>query len=68
MFLSYSKDHGQYVRDDVLNQQNIIDSTILMMNNPYTYLTEKNAILLNCKDPSKFQEVYYKTIEKHLKA
>ena len=51
MSLSYSEAHGQYVLDDILQQPM-----------PQTKLNEKNAIILNCKDPKQFQEVYEKTI------
>jgi len=50
--LSYCENQGKYIKKEVLKQQNLIDSTVLMMNNPYTYLNEKNAILLNVKDSS----------------
>lgn len=38
-----------------------------MQENPHAYLNEKNAILLNCKDSARFNEVYEKTIEHHFK-
>lgn len=31
---------------------------------PYNYLNEKNAILLNCKNPQQYNDVYVKTLEK----
>ncbi|CDW75810.1 protein kinase domain containing protein [Stylonychia lemnae] len=68
--LSYCEYQGQYIKKEILkqqNKQNVIDSTQLMMNNPYTYLNEKNAILLNVKDPSKFKQIYEDTLKKHLR-
>ena len=41
------------------------NSSILLKQNPYAYLNEKNAIILNCKDPKFFTEVYEKAVEKH---
>ena len=32
---------------------------------PQLKLNDKNAIMLNCKDKKKFNEVYEKTIQKH---
>lgn len=52
MHLSYSEYHGQYIRADM--DEGGDDSTVLLKNNPYTYLNERNAILLNCKDPQTF--------------
>lgn len=40
MTLSYSEAHGHYVLDELLQQAM-----------PQTKLTDKNAIILNCKDP-----------------
>lgn len=54
MSLSYSEAHGHYVLDDILQHAM-----------PQTKLTDKNAIILNCKDPKQFQDVYEKTIQKH---
>ena len=32
---------------------------------PNNFYTEKNAIILNCKDPSFFHKIYEETIKKH---
>ena len=52
--------HGQYIRDGIAEA--IDQSCIQSKNNPYGYFNDKNAILLNCKDPKLFNEVYEKTI------
>lgn len=39
-----------------------------MTNNPYTYLNERNAIILNCNDSTNFEEYYKQTLEKHFKS
>lgn len=36
-----------------------------MKMDPHNYLNEKNAILLNCKNPQQYNDVYVKTIEKY---
>jgi len=54
MHLSYSEVHGQYVNEDYLKQPM-----------PQMKLNQRNAIMLNCKDKKRFQEVYEKTIVKH---
>jgi hypothetical protein len=46
LHLSYSVEHGQYMKEDLETHEN-----------PLSLLNEKNAILLNCKDPKKFNEV-----------
>ena len=53
MHLSYSEYHGQYIRADMEENGND-DSSIMIKNSPHTYLNERNAILLNCKDPKIF--------------
>jgi hypothetical protein len=65
LHLSYSEAHGQYIRTDLV--ESVGESSILMNKNPYTYLNEKNAILLNCKDQQVFKDVYEKTVEKYFK-
>lgn len=56
LHLSYSNYHGQYVRDDSKggSGQMIDESTMLGMDQPHKYLNEKNAIILNCRNPFKF--------------
>jgi hypothetical protein len=36
-----------------------------MKADPYNFLNEKNAVLLNCKNPQQYHEIYEKAIEKH---
>jgi hypothetical protein len=43
-----------------------MDSTVLMMNNPYNYLNQNNAILLNVNDNSTIEQLYQETLKKHL--
>lgn len=38
--------------------KNIEESSVMMKIDPYNYLNEKNAILLNCKNPVIFDNVY----------
>jgi hypothetical protein len=59
MHLSYSEVAGQYVKDG--------ENDEMIQKFPGKYLNEKNAIILNCKDPTKFAEVYEKAIERHFK-
>lgn len=62
MHLSYSEMHGQYIKEDFFK---LIQTNPTGM--PQLKLNERNAIMLNCKDRKKFQEVYEKTIVKHFK-
>lgn len=59
MHLSYSLEHGQYVAEE------IAQSFIINHKNPQGLFNERNAIMLNCKDPRLFKQVYEKAIEKH---
>ena len=61
MRLSYSECTGFFTRDE----GKIDESNIRAVNDPYNYFTEKNAIMLNCKNPKQFMDVYEKAIEKH---
>ncbi|CDW86267.1 protein kinase domain containing protein [Stylonychia lemnae] len=62
LHLSYSEYHGQYVRQDMIGQ--IKDSEILNKDQPHRFLNERNAIILNCKDPQQFNQVYQKALQK----
>lgn len=64
MHLSYSNVHGQYIRNEMLNQ---INESSVWGHDPHTFLNERNAIMLNCKDSAVFNQVYEKTIEHHFK-
>ena len=55
--------HGFYTREEAKP----IDESVMGMQDPYSYFNEQNAILLNCKNPEKFTEVYEHAIEKHFK-
>ena len=39
----------------------------MMKIDPHNYLDERNAIMLNVKNPSQFLDAYEKAIEKHFK-
>lgn len=54
LHLSYSQSTGHFQRDDGM----MGESTVLMQRDPYGYLNEKNAILLNCKNPKQYNDVY----------
>lgn len=54
--LSYSVESGHYV----LNEEELLRSQ--------SQLTEKNAILLNCRDPRQYEKVYEHAIQKHFSA
>lgn len=64
--MSYSQAHGTYIRNNLLDKLGD-DSSVYMRANPYAYMNEKNAIMLNCKDQNLFQEVYEKAVENHFK-
>ena len=49
--LYYSEAIGQYVKDD-------LEDSLMTLKDPHHLLNEKNAIILNCQDSSKFQEFY----------
>lgn len=36
-----------------------------MSKDPYSFLNEKNAVMMNCKNPSEFNKVYEETLQKH---
>ena len=59
--LSYTDATGHYQLDKPLDESSLIRA------DPYSNLNEKNAILLNCKNPNLYQDIYKKTIEKHQK-
>jgi hypothetical protein len=63
--LSYSQ-FGFYARDEG-NGNNINESNIMGLRDPYNYYNDKNAILLNCKDAASFNEIYEKAIDKHFR-
>jgi serine/threonine protein kinase len=63
LHLSYSQMNGHYQIDQ--NDQKVDESCVMMKMDPYNYLNEKNAILLNCKNPQQYNDVYVKTIEKY---
>ena len=65
MHLSYSHATGYYAREDMKDAME--ESSVMMKIDPYNYLNEKNAILLNVKNPAQFNDVYEKTIEQHFK-
>ena len=58
LHLSFSQDHGQFVREDFFQ-------THAKANMPQTKLNSNNAIMLNVRDQKKFHEVYEQTIKKH---
>ena len=61
LHLSYSDNSGYYQRDDIGK----MDESAFLNRDPHNYLNEKNAILLNCKNPQLYNDVYLKTLEKH---
>lgn len=76
IYLTYCKTNDTYVKDDIYQQNktarkegatNLLDSTVLMMNNPHNYLNQNNAILLNVNDNSTIQKLYEDTLKNHLK-
>ena len=60
--LSYTEATGHYQVDG----KNMNDSAIIQRD-PYSNLNANNAIMLNCKDPLLYQDVYKKAVEKHQK-
>jgi len=51
---------GHFVEESLLTSKRKVPQ------DPYKYLNEHTAIMLNCKDPKYFNEVYEKTIKKHV--
>jgi hypothetical protein len=50
LHLSYSHHTGHFAREDV--HRPIDESNIMMKIDPYNYLDERNAIMLNVKNPA----------------
>jgi hypothetical protein len=63
--LSYSHHTGHFAREDI--HRPIDESNIMMKIDPYNYLDERNAIMLNVKNPATFIKAYEKAIENHFK-
>ena len=62
--MSYSQATGFFAREDA---NRIEESSVMMRIDPYNYLNERNAIMLNCKNPQPFNNVYEQALEKHFK-
>lgn len=60
--LSYTEATGHYQ----VEEQKLDDSS-LIQRDPYNNLNSRNAIMLNCKDPMLYQDIYKKTVERHQK-
>lgn len=60
MKLSYVESHGFFAKEDQIDE-----SSMHKINDPYNYFNDKNAIMLNCKNPDPFLKVYEQAIEKH---
>ena len=58
--LSYTEATGHYQ----VEEQKLDDSS-LIQRDPYNNLNSKNAIMLNCKDPMLYQDIYKRTVERH---
>jgi hypothetical protein len=50
MHLSYSNDTGYFAREDI--NRPLDESTVMMKNDPHNYFNEKNAIMLNVRNPT----------------
>lgn len=59
LHLSYSEAHDKFVREDFFEKGGKVPGSM-----PQTKLNEKNAIMLNVKDPKYFNEAYEKVIKK----
>ena len=70
MHLSYSEVTGYYTKEEAGGDGGmgkIDESSIVMRQDPYNYMNEKNAILLNCKNPELYNKVYVEAMEKFYK-
>lgn len=63
LHLSYSEVTGFYTKEE----GKIDESSIYMRMDPYNYMNDKNAIMLNCKDPEFYNHIYTKAIERFYK-
>ena len=61
--MSYSHHTGHFAKEEI--HRPLDESNIMMKIDPYNYLDERNAIMLNVKNPALFIKAYENAIEKH---